>query len=89
MEYRGSAAGGILAYLVVSNINPIHDWMGRALGVQVWDPRIYYFTTIPTDMDAAKAAIVLVGGVLSAALGALWPAVRAALMHPVKALRFE
>lgn len=85
----GSAAGGILAYLVVSNINPIHDWMGRALGVQVWDPRIYYFTTIPTDMDAAKAAIVLVGGVLSAALGALWPAVRAALMHPVKALRFE
>jgi ABC-type antimicrobial peptide transport system permease subunit len=36
-----------------------------------------------------KAAIVLLGGVLASVVGALVPALKAANMHPVKALRFE
>jgi len=85
----GSALGGVLAWLVVSNINPIHEWLGRALGIVVWDPSIYYFDQIPTDMELGKAAIVLATGVLSAAVGALIPAARAASMDPVRAIRFE
>ncbi|MEI7925055.1 MAG: hypothetical protein WCI61_02520 [Chloroflexota bacterium] len=37
----------------------------------------------------ANTVIVFVAGVLSSTLGALIPAARAALMHPVRALRFE
>lgn len=85
----GALIGGLLAYLIVTNINPIHDWMGRALGITIWDPRIYYFTVIPNKVELPKAAIVMAVGVLSSVLGALWPAVRAARMDPVKALRFE
>jgi lipoprotein-releasing system permease protein len=85
----GSVVGGIIAYLIVTNINPIHEWMGSALGLYVWDPSVYYFTEIPSRVDPLKAAIVLVGGVFFSALGALIPAARAASMNPVKALRFE
>ncbi|MCC6676176.1 MAG: FtsX-like permease family protein [Phycisphaerales bacterium] len=85
----GALLGGLLAYLIVTNINPIHDWMGRALGITIWDPRIYYFTVIPNRVDLSKAIIVMAVGVLSSVLGALWPAIRAARMDPVKALRFE
>jgi lipoprotein-releasing system permease protein len=85
----GSILGGATAYAIVLNINPIHEWLGQALGIVIWDPRIYYFVTIPNKVETDKAIIVMTGGVLSCALGALWPATRAAFMDPVRALRFE
>lgn len=85
----GAVAGLALAWVIVSNINPIHEWLGSALGIYVWDPSVYYFTEIPSRVEWSKAAIVLAGGVVSCFVGALWPALRAASMDPVKALRFE
>lgn len=85
----GSALGAGLAALVVTNINPIHGWLGEALGVQVWDPNVYYFTTIPTDLDSKKFVIIVAGGIIASVVGALVPAARAAWMDPVKALRFD
>lgn len=85
----GSALGAGLAALIVTNINPIHKWLGEALGVQVWDPNVYYFTTIPTDLDSKKFVIIVAGGIVASVVGALVPAARAAWMDPVKALRFD
>jgi lipoprotein-releasing system permease protein len=85
----GSFLGAGLAALVVTNINPIHEWLGKALNVQVWDPNVYYFTTIPTDLDATKFVIIVAGGIIASVVGALVPAARAAWMDPVKALRFD
>ncbi|MFZ4429766.1 MAG: FtsX-like permease family protein [Phycisphaerales bacterium] len=85
----GSTLGLGLAWTIVTNINPIHEWLGRAMGIVIWDPRIYYFVTIPNKVETDKAIIVFVAGVLSSTIGALVPAARAALMHPVRALRFE
>jgi len=85
----GSALGMVLAFTIVHNINPIHEWLGMKLGIVVWNPKVYYFTIIPNKVQLDTAIIVFVFGVLSSAIGALVPAVRAALMHPVRALRFE
>jgi lipoprotein-releasing system permease protein len=91
----GSILGGIAAYLVVSNINEIHEWLAlvgqRITGQKayIWDPRVYYFTQIPSRIEVSKAVIVLVGGVLASVFGALVPAIKAARMDPVKALRWE
>ncbi len=85
----GSGLGGVLAVLVVKNINPIHDWLGRVLGIVVWDPSVYYFTRIPSQVEPERAAMVLGAGVLVSAIGALAPALKAARMDPVRALRFE
>ena len=85
----GAILGGILAYTVVLNINPIHEWMGRALDIQLWDPSVYYFPEIPSEVVPWKAALVLCGAVVFSVLGALLPAVKAARMDPVRALRFE
>ena len=85
----GSILGGIIAILIVTNINEIHDWMGRALGLTIWDPKVYYFTRIPNRIIPSRAVIVLVGGVVASIVGALIPAVRAARFDPVRSLRFE
>ena len=85
----GSLLGGVAAILIVNNINPIHEWLGRRFDLVVWDPAVYYFTTIPHHIDPTRATIVLVGGVLSSVFGAFIPALKAARMDPVRSLRFE
>lgn len=84
----GGALGTFAAWLLVTNINPIHDWLA-ARGQAIWDPNVYYLPEIPSTVDPVKAALVFGGAVVFATLGALVPALRAATMDPVKALRFE
>lgn len=85
----GAVVGFLIAYFVVSNINAIHDWMGERLNLFIWDPKVYYFSRIPSELNPTHVALVLAGGVLASCLGALWPAARAARMSPVQSLRFE
>lgn len=87
----GALMGGALAYLIVLNINPIHEWIGTVTGgrVVIWDPAVYYFTEIPSQVNTRHAVLVLCGGVLFSVFGALLPAVKAARLDPVRALRFE
>ncbi len=85
----GSILGMACAYAIVWNINPIHDWLGRIFGLTIWDPQIYYLFEIPNDVVPWKAVTVFAGGLFFSVMGALIPALRAAYMDPVKALRFE
>ncbi len=85
----GTLLGLGFSYAIVLNINPIHEWMGRAFGLVVWDPRVYYFAELPNKVVTYKAMIVLAGGMIFSVLGALIPALRAATYDPVKSLRFE
>jgi lipoprotein-releasing system permease protein len=85
----GTILGLAASYAIIWNINPIHEWLGRAFGVSIWDPKVYYFSEIPREVEPWKAMTVLIGSVLFSIIGALIPAIRAAWFDPVKALRFE
>ncbi len=85
----GAAMGLLSGYLIVHNINELHTWMGQVMHVQVWDPEVYAFDTIPNTMNTHEVMVIMAVAVVASVLGAMVPAVRAARMHPVEALRWE
>ncbi len=85
----GASAGVLAAWIIVRNINPIHDWIGRVTGIVIWDPTVYYFIEVPNKVDWVHAVFVFLAGLATCLFGAAIPAIRAATMDPVKALRFE
>ncbi len=85
----GSLLGGGLAHLIVWNINPIHEFIGRVTGTYIWSPESYYFFELPNEVSPISAAVVMGCGMLFAVVGAIIPAVRAAWVDPVTALRYE
>jgi lipoprotein-releasing system permease protein len=85
----GGGLGLLSAWLIVHNINELHAWLGRAFGIAIWDPQVYAFDTIPNTMDPRETSVIVIVAIVSAVLGALLPALRAASLHPVEALRWE
>jgi lipoprotein-releasing system permease protein len=85
----GSLCGLLVGWLIVTYINEIHTAMGQVMGIQIWDPQVYAFDTIPNTVSPRAAIIIVSVAIVASIIGALVPAIRAAKMHPVEALRFE
>jgi lipoprotein-releasing system permease protein len=85
----GSGAGMIGGLLFVTYINQIAKLIELVTGHEVFDPTIYYFQQIPTDVEPIAVVGVVFGAVLIAVLASVLPALRAARLHPVEALRYE
>ena len=85
----GSGAGMIGGLLFVYYINDIAKLIEITTGQEVFDPTIYYFERIPTDVEPIAVLGVVFGAVLIAVLASILPALRAARLHPVEALRYE
>ena len=71
------------------HINGIANVLGKITGRPVFDPSIYYFYKIPTLIDPWTVTWIVAGAVGIAAVASVLPALRAALLRPVEALRYE
>ncbi len=85
----GSGVGMVLGLLFVHYINDIRNGVEWLTGQKVFDPSIYYFYKIPTIIEPATIEWIVGGALLIAVLASVLPALRAALLHPVQALRYE
>jgi lipoprotein-releasing system permease protein len=85
----GSGVGCVIGLLFVRYINGIRSIVETLTGQKVFDPSIYYFYKIPTIVDPLTVAWIVVGALLIAVLASVLPALRAATLHPVEALRYE
>lgn len=85
----GSIIGIIGGAYFVWNINSVQDWTDEVFGFRVWSRETFMFEFIPNQIDWTAAGWIFVGAIAAGLCGALLPAVRAARMQPVEALRYE
>jgi lipoprotein-releasing system permease protein len=85
----GAGAGLALGLAITWNINTIRAAVEWCTGAQVFDPSIYYFFKIPTLVKPHTIFWIMAGAVAIAVAASVLPALRAARLHPVEALRHD
>jgi lipoprotein-releasing system permease protein len=85
----GAILGTGLGVCITVYINEIEKVLSHITGQEIFPRDVYYFDKIPTDIRPLHVALVNIGAVAIAVLFSILPALRAALLHPVRALRFE
>lgn len=68
---------------------PVISGYDGEFGWLMWDPQLYFFDKIPDQVNWFEVTYVGIGAVVSSMLGAIIPAVIAARLNPVEALRYE
>jgi lipoprotein-releasing system permease protein len=85
----GAIFGTILGLTITWNINGVEAFIAWLTGSHVFQGDVYYFKEIPTDVSVWAVTIVNLGAIAIATVFSILPALRAAMLHPVQALRYE
>lgn len=85
----GNLTGVGLGLSVLHWRNEFKDWLAARLGIEIFPPGIYQFREIPAELIPSDLAIICVSAFVICSLAALLPAVVAARLEPVKALRHD
>jgi lipoprotein-releasing system permease protein len=83
--FLGVVAGTVLAY----NLNPFAAFVGKLLGVDVFNSIIYYFDRIPVSVVPRDIALITLAAVILTFVSTFYPAWSASRVDPVDALRYE
>jgi lipoprotein-releasing system permease protein len=89
LRQRLKWVGLALGLAIALNINTIRVGVEWCTGQRVFDPSIYYFFKIPTIVDPVTIAWIVAGAIGIAVASSVLPALRAARLQPVEALRHE
>lgn len=83
----GSGLGLILGIAFVRNINQIAFALSKIMGHDVFNPEIYNFYEVPAIIEPWTVFWIIVGSIAIAVVSGILPALRAARLKPVDALR--
>jgi lipoprotein-releasing system permease protein len=85
----GVALGLGLGLLTVWNINPINHFLSQVVGIDLFPRDIYNFPSIPAFLTIQDLLTIGLSALVICTLAGVLPALRAARLEPVEALRHE
>lgn len=85
----GSGIGAVLGHVITRNINTIEHGISIIFGLKLWRSSVYMFSKIPNEVNWPWAFRIILLAIVAATIGALIPAIIAAITRPVEILRYE
>lgn len=85
----GAVFGLGMGYLFTANVDWVRAFIANSFGHDLFPPSIYHFRQVPVIWSWPSVFLIMGGSVLIAFLAGLLPALRAARLDPVAALRYE
>jgi lipoprotein-releasing system permease protein len=85
----GTFSGAALGAIFVLNINYIKQFLESMLGTTLFDPMIYFLTSLPSVPDMKEIVSIVAVSMLLSLLATIYPAWKAAKMLPADALRYD
>lgn len=85
----GIAIGALLGVVVAVNLAAMVAWVEQAIGAQVFDPTVYFVTSMPSQLQLHDVLWVCVGAATISFLATCYPAYRASQIAPAEALRYN
>jgi lipoprotein-releasing system permease protein len=89
LGFIGILTGAILGILFVVNIDNIKEILESLTGATLFDPMIYFLTSLPSEPDFNEIISIVFTAMIISLLATIYPAWKAANMMPSEALRYE
>ena len=85
----GVAIGTVLGLLLAANLDTVVPAIERLVGTMLFDPTVYYITTLPSELRVFDVTIIVLVSLALTLIATLYPSYRAARTQPAAALRYE
>ena len=85
----GVLIGALIGVPIALNVGDIVSSIEHLFGAQIFDPSVYFISRIPSVVVARDIIEICLLAWLLSLIAALYPAWRAAQIHPAEALRYE
>jgi lipoprotein-releasing system permease protein len=85
----GTLLGFITGTLIAANADSIKKGVSWLAQTEIFPAQVYFLSKLPSRMDPAEVAGVVIVSLLLSVLATLYPSWRASTLDPVEALRYE
>jgi lipoprotein-releasing system permease protein len=85
----GTFLGLAIGVLFSANINSIKHWLESATNTSLFNPAIYFLSTLPSKIFVSDVVLITSMALILSFLATLYPAYKASKANPAELLRYE